>query len=65
MTSAAERSMNDDEVAQAVRAAVAALNEAMTAAARQGIAVELRTTAHQTTNGVPQVVAEARLFKRL
>lgn len=56
---------DDEEAAQAVRTAVAALNEAMAAAARRSIAVELRVTGHQTADGVERIVAEARLFKRL
>ena len=57
--------MTDQDVAQQVRDAVAALNEALTAAARSSLAVNLRTTAHQTTHGVEQVVVEARIFKQL
>ncbi|WP_448206600.1 hypothetical protein [Azospirillum sp. sgz302134] len=57
--------MTDEELARGVREAVAALNEALAAAARQGVAVELRTTAHQTTTGVEQLVAEVRLFKQI
>ncbi|HYE43788.1 MAG TPA: hypothetical protein VEA15_10380 [Caulobacteraceae bacterium] len=57
--------MNDEEMAQQVRDAVAALNEALTQAARNSLAVNLRTTAHQTTHGVEQVVVEARIFKQL
>ena len=57
--------MKDEQVAQQVRDAVAKLNEALTQAARQSLAVNLRTTSHQTTHGVEQVVVEARIFKQL
>ena len=57
--------MKDQDVAQRVRDAVAALNEALTEAARNSLAVNLRTTSHQTTHGVEQVVVEARIFKQL
>ena len=57
--------MNDEEVARTVRDAVAALNEALATAARQGVAVDLRQTAHQTTSGVERVVVEAQIFKQL
>jgi hypothetical protein len=57
--------MTDEEVARTVRDAVAALNEALATAARQGVAVDLRQTAHQTTSGVERVVVEARIFKQL
>ncbi|WP_199229644.1 hypothetical protein [Azospirillum sp. TSO22-1] len=57
--------MNDDELAKQVRDAVATLNEVLTRAARHSLAVTLRTTSHQTTNGVEQVVVEARIFKQL
>ncbi|MBP2314128.1 hypothetical protein [Azospirillum soli] len=57
--------MTDEELAQSVRAAVERLNEALAVAARHSVAVTLRTTAHQTTNGVEQIVVEARIFKQL
>ena len=57
--------MTDEELAKAVRDAVGKLNEALAEAARHSLAVTLRTTAHQTTSGVEQVVAEARIFKQL
>lgn len=57
--------MTDEELARSVRAAVERLNEALATAARHSVAVTLRTTAHQTTNGVEQVVVEARIFKQL
>ncbi|WP_431860355.1 hypothetical protein [Azospirillum sp.] len=57
--------MNDEDLAKQVRDAVATLNEVLTQAARHSLAVTLRTTAHQTTNGVEQVVVEARILKQL
>ncbi|MFP5511987.1 MAG: hypothetical protein ACLGJC_02730 [Alphaproteobacteria bacterium] len=57
--------MTDDELAQSVRDAVDNLNAALAEAARQNLAVTLRTTAHQTTGGVEQVVVETRIFKQL
>ncbi len=57
--------MTDADLAKAVRDAVAALNEALAQAARHNLAVTLRTTAHQTTGGVEQVVVESRIFKML
>lgn len=57
--------MQDEELAQQVRDAVEALNETLTKAARHSLAVNLRTTSHQTTHGVEQVVVEARIFKQL
>jgi len=57
--------MTDDELAQQVRDAVTTLNEVLAQAARHSLAVNLRTTSHQTTHGVEQVVVEARIFKQL
>lgn len=57
--------MSDEELAKQVRDAVATLNEVLILAARNSLAVTLRTTAHQTTNGVEQTVVEARIFKQL
>ncbi len=58
--------MPDDLVVKSVRDAVARLNEALAEAARAGLAVTLRNTAHQTTTtGVEQVVVEARIYKLL
>ncbi|CBS90827.1 hypothetical protein [Azospirillum lipoferum] len=57
--------MTDAELAQSVRTAVEKLNSALAEAARQNLAVTLRTTAHQTTGGVEQVVVETRIFKQL
>lgn len=57
--------MKDEELAKQVRDAVAALNEVLAEAARHSLAVTVRTTAHQTTNGVEQVVVESRIFKQL
>ena len=57
--------MKDEDLAQQVRDAVTALNEALSKAARHSLAVTLRTTAHQTAHGVEQIVAEATIFKRL
>lgn len=57
--------MTDAELAQSVRAAVEKLNSALAEAARQNLAVTLRTTAHQTTGGVEQVVVETRILKQL
>ncbi len=57
--------MTDTELAQTVREAVAALNKTLAAAARHNLAVTLRTTAHQTTSGVEQVVVATQIFKQL
>lgn len=57
--------MSDAEIAQSVREAVERLNAALAEAARHNLAVTLRTTAHQTTGGVEQVVVEPRIFKQL
>lgn len=57
--------MTDAELAQTVRDAVERLNAALAEAARHNLAVTLRTTAHQTTGGVEQVVVEPRIFKLL
>lgn len=57
--------MSDENLAQRVRDAVAALNEVLAQAAKSSLAVNLRTTAHQSTHGVEQVVVEARIFKQL
>ncbi|CAO3361852.1 hypothetical protein [Azospirillum sp. A29] len=57
--------MSDAEIAQTVREAVERLNAALAEAARHNLAVTLRTTAHQTTGGVEQVVVEPRIFKQL
>ncbi|WP_207456927.1 hypothetical protein [Azospirillum sp. SYSU D00513] len=57
--------MQDEEIARTLREAVAALNEALSLAARGGLAVKLRTTAHQTTSGVERLVADVQIFKRL
>lgn len=57
--------MTDAELAQAVRDAVERLNVALLDAARNNLAVTLRTTVHQTTGGVEQVVVESRILKQL
>ncbi|WP_169055307.1 hypothetical protein [Azospirillum sp. TSH100] len=57
--------MTDAELAKSVRDAVERLNTALAEAARHNLAVTLRTTAHQTTGGVEQVVVEPRIFKQL
>lgn len=57
--------MKDEQLAQQVRDTVAKLNEVLAEAARQSLAVNLRTTSHQSTHGVEQVVVEARIFKQL
>ena len=57
--------MTDAELAQSVRDAVERLNAALAEAARHNLAVTLRTTAHQTTGGVEQIVVEPRLLKQL
>jgi len=57
--------MTDTNLAKAVRDAVTALNEALAEAARHNLAVTLRTTAHQTTGGVEQVVVATQIFKQL
>ncbi len=57
--------MTDEALAQAVREAVDTLNERLALAARHSLAVTLRTTAHQTTSGVEQVVVEPRIYKQL
>ena len=57
--------MTDTEIAQSVRDAVDHLNAALAEAARHNLAVTLRTTSHQTTGGVEQVVVETRIFKQL
>ncbi len=57
--------MTDDELARAVRDAVEGLNTVLAEAARRNLAVTLRTTAHQTTGGVEQVVVETRIYKQL
>ena len=57
--------MKDEDVANTLRQAVAALNEALALAARNGLAVTLRTTSHQTTHGVEQLVAEVQILKQL
>ncbi|MBK1838174.1 hypothetical protein JHL17_12190 [Azospirillum sp. YIM B02556] len=57
--------MTDTELAQSVRDAVDRLNAALAEAARHNLAVTLRSTAHQTTGGVEQIVVEPRIFKQL
>jgi hypothetical protein len=57
--------MTDAELAQSVRNAVDTLNAALAEAARHNLAVTLRTTSHQTTGGVEQIVVEPRIFKQL
>ncbi|HYF87307.1 hypothetical protein [Azospirillum sp.] len=57
--------MTDTELAQSVRDAVDTLNAALAEAACHNLAVTLRTTSHQTTGGVEQVVVETRIFKQL
>ncbi|HEY0837036.1 MAG TPA: hypothetical protein VGE72_24205 [Azospirillum sp.] len=57
--------MKDEQLAREVRDAVAKLNEVLARAARQNLAVHLRTTVHQTTGGVEQVVVETKIFKQL
>ncbi|CAO3439866.1 hypothetical protein [Azospirillum endophyticum] len=57
--------MTDAELAQSVRDAVERLNAALAEAARHNLAVTLRSTAHQTTGGVEQIVVEPRIFKQL
>lgn len=57
--------MKDEQLAREVREAVAKLNEVLARAAQQNLAVTLRTTAHQTTGGVEQVVVETKIFKQL
>ncbi len=57
--------MTDEELARTVRAAIAELNRALAEAARHGVAVELRTAAHQTGGGAEQVVVDARISKPL
>nr|WP_222529023.1 hypothetical protein [Azospirillum sp. 412522] len=57
--------MTDEDLAQTVRDAVERLNAALAEAARHNLAVTLRTTAHQTTGGVEQIVVEPRIFKQL
>lgn len=57
--------MTDQDLAHTVRAAVAALNDALAQAAHHHLAVTLHTTAHQTAGGVAQTVAEVRIFKQL
>lgn len=57
--------MTDAELAQSIRDAVERLNAALAEAARHNLAVTLRTTAHQTTGGVEQIVVEPRILKQL
>ncbi|MBP2297497.1 hypothetical protein [Azospirillum picis] len=57
--------MTDTELAHSVREAVERLNLALAEAARHNLAVTLRTTSHQTTGGVEQVVVEPQIFKQL
>ncbi|MGQ9367625.1 hypothetical protein [Azospirillum sp. A39] len=57
--------MSDEELARAVRDAVTRLNEALAMAARQSLAVTVRSTSHQTAHGVEQLVMEARIMKQL
>lgn len=57
--------MTDEQIAKAVRDAIASLNQALAEAARHNVAVTLRTTAHQTATGAEQVVVEPRIFKLL
>jgi len=57
--------MKDEQLAREVRDAVAKLNEVLARAAQHSLAVTLRTTAHQTTGGVEQVVVETKIFKQL
>ncbi|WP_169732778.1 hypothetical protein [Azospirillum halopraeferens] len=57
--------MTDEELARAVREAVANLNGTLALAARQSLAVHLRTTSHQTAHGVEQIVVEAKILKQL
>ncbi|HYH19817.1 MAG TPA: hypothetical protein VD995_14480 [Azospirillum sp.] len=57
--------MKDEQLAREVRETVTKLNEVLARAARHNLAVTLRTTAHQTTGGVEQVVVETKIFKQL
>ena len=57
--------MTDEELAKLVRDSVARLNEVLAKAARNNLAVTLRTTSHQSTHGVEQIVVEAQIFKQL
>ena len=57
--------MTDEELARNVRAAIADLNRTLAEAARHGVAVELRITAHQTGGGTEQAVVDARISKPL
>lgn len=57
--------MKDEELAQQVRDAVAALNEVLNTAARHSLAVTVRATLHQTTHGVEQAVVEVKICKQL
>lgn len=58
--------MTDEQLAQSVRDAVTRLNEALATAARAGLSVTLRATAHQTSiSEVEQLVVETRVAKLL
>ena len=57
--------MNDIELANRVRDAVARLNNALREAAQANLSVELKATTHQTTGGAPQAVVEARIYKAI
>jgi hypothetical protein len=63
--SAAAGSAGDARTAEEIRARVAGLNEALAAAARAGLRVELQQTSHQTSGGVPMTVLEATIYRRL
>lgn len=56
---------DDARTAEEIRARVASLNEALAAAARAGLRVELQQTSHQTSGGVPMTVLEATIYRRL
>ena len=58
--------MHDEQLAHAVRNAISQLNDTLADAARAGLSVTVRTTAHQTAiAGIEQLVVDARILKQL
>lgn len=57
--------MDENRIAENLRTQVALLNKAMAEAARLGLRVELRSTAHQTAAGEAAPVLDVTVYKRL
>jgi hypothetical protein len=57
--------MDENRIAEELRAQVARLNGIMAEAARLGLRVELHSTLHQTAAGEAMPVLDATVYKRL